>query len=420
VEINLKTQERSVRTVIVSDIHLGCRFAQAEHFLTFLRSVRPEQIYILGDFLDGWELRARWHWKSVYTQVIDRLFELAEGGTELYYTPGNHDEFLRIPDVQTLLEKSNLRVHIRDEFIFKTQDGKRFIVLHGDRFDIVEQKYQWLSIGTTYLYAPLLAVNSWLSRKWGHNGSRYSMCAFIKNKVKTAVRFFSHFEDSLRQYIERRHCDGIICGHIHTPGVTKSEGKTYINCGDWVENCTALVEHCNGELILESFFSKHVAAKYVFPAEVVTGEISGERIPEFADAAELDFESVASSVVVPAVVIATTDNEEAIPVVEARLNAVDIPAPPNYANGANGHGDSRNSMPSIGNAPYFEIADAHFPFLTEDDSQENRRISFPQSEHHSEFTEGPGRYASPVVIKPPEERQVVYAVANTEWGGNSG
>ncbi|MBS0265949.1 MAG: UDP-2,3-diacylglucosamine diphosphatase [Planctomycetes bacterium] len=262
------SQERRVRTIIVSDIHLGCRFSQAEHFLTFLKSVRPEQIYVLGDFLDGWKLKSRWHWTPVYTEIIDRLFELAEGGTELYYTPGNHDEFLRIPEIQRMLEKCQLPFRVQEEFVYETQGGQRFVMLHGDRFDIVEQNFQWVSVLMTYLYAPLLLLNSWLSRKTRRNGSRYAMCAFLKNQAKSAVRFFSHFEDKLRRYSELHHCDGIICGHIHTPGVKKSAGRTLINTGDWVENCTALVERQNGELVLESFFSDRVAPKYVFPAEV--------------------------------------------------------------------------------------------------------------------------------------------------------
>ena len=145
-DVSLKARERSVRTLIVSDVHLGCRFAQADHFLSYLNGVRPEQLYILGDFLDGWELSGRWRWKPVYSQIIDRLFDLAERGTELYYTPGNHDQFLRSHEVRCLRRKSGLCVNMGDEFVFETQDGRRFLVLHGDRFDVIEMHHQWLSV----------------------------------------------------------------------------------------------------------------------------------------------------------------------------------------------------------------------------------------------------------------------------------
>jgi UDP-2,3-diacylglucosamine pyrophosphatase LpxH len=279
-DIDLKARERSVRTLIVSDVHLGSRFAQADHFLTYLNRVRPEQLFILGDFLDGWELRSRWRWKLVYSQIIDRLFELAEGGTELYYTPGNHDQFLRSPEVRGLLNKSGLCVNMCDEFVFETQNGTRFLVLHGDRFDVVEQHHQWLSLLLTHVYEPLLSLNSWFNRLTGRQGSPYSACAFIKHKVKTAVRFLSHFEEMLVRYVRERGCDGIICGHIHTPGVVRSRSATYINTGDWVENCTALIEHHDGELVLESFFSSR-APQQVCPADAVSlNDISEAALPE--------------------------------------------------------------------------------------------------------------------------------------------
>jgi UDP-2,3-diacylglucosamine pyrophosphatase LpxH len=258
-DIDLKAQERSVRTLIISDVHLGCRHAQAEHFLTYLNQVRPEQLFILGDFLDGWELGFHWRWKPVYSQIVNRLFDLAEGGTELFYTPGNHDQFLRCPEVDRLLRKSGLCVNVRDEFVFESQTGQRFLALHGDRFDSIEMDHQWFSVFLSYVYSPLLSANGWLSKLTKRAGSPYSACAALKKKVKCAARFFSHFEDRLFGYARERGCDGVICGHIHTPGIIKSDAMTYINTGDWVENCTALVENHNGDLSLESFFPARAA-----------------------------------------------------------------------------------------------------------------------------------------------------------------
>jgi UDP-2,3-diacylglucosamine pyrophosphatase LpxH len=289
-DVSLKEQERSVRTLIVSDVHLGFRYAQAEHFLTYLNGIRPEQLFILGDFLDGWQLCTRWRWKPVYSQIIDRLFELAERGTELYYTPGNHDHFLRFPEVVRLLSKSGICVNVRDEFIFETQTGRRFLVLHGDRFDVVETSYQWLSVALTRIYEPMMFLNAWFSRLTGRTGSPYSVCAWIKHKAKTAVRFFSDFEDRLFRYVRSRRCEGVICGHIHAPGVASSASATYINTGDWVEHCTALVEHNDGELVLESFFPDRAPQRCCPTRAVVAERIAEPDVPEvcvpvFADGA---------------------------------------------------------------------------------------------------------------------------------------
>lgn len=270
--IDRNTYERNVRTVIVSDVHLGCRFAQAENFLAYLQTVRPEHLYILGDFFDGWALTARWRWEAVYSQIIDRIFDLAATGTELYYTPGNHDAFLRCPQVGQFLSRSGVVVNIQDEFVFETLDGRRLLLLHGDQFDVIESQYQWLSVLLTYAYEPLLSANWLVNRFSGRDCSPYRGCAVVKNKVKTAVRFFSHFEEQLKEYARQRNCDGAICGHIHTPTYNTSSGFTYINTGDWVENCTGLVEFHTGELVLESFYASH-------PLEQLASTSGRNRLP---------------------------------------------------------------------------------------------------------------------------------------------
>jgi len=264
-DIDPKAQERSVRTLIVSDVHLGCRYAQAENFLAYLRGVRPEQLFILGDFLDGWKLRSGWRWNATYSGILQRLFSLAERGTEIYYAPGNHDYFLRNPAVLGFIEKSGLEVTIRDEFVIEMLDGRRFLALHGDKFDCVEQRHQWLSVALTYLYEPLLYANWVANRLAGAATSPYAWCAYVKNKAKTIARFFSHFERRLEQYVRDRHCHGVICGHIHAPGITGLGDSVYINIGDWVENCTALVEHFTGEVVLESFFPQRAPQTVGWP-----------------------------------------------------------------------------------------------------------------------------------------------------------
>src|SRR5262245_12248759 len=127
--------ERRVRTLFVSDVHLGCRFAQADNFLSYIERIRPERIFILGDFFDGWKLGAKWHWPASHSRILKRLFDLALSGTTIHYTPGNHDAFFRNTEVRDLLERSGVRVDMEEEYVFDAQDGRRFLLLHGDKFD---------------------------------------------------------------------------------------------------------------------------------------------------------------------------------------------------------------------------------------------------------------------------------------------
>ncbi len=240
---------RPLRTVFVSDIHLGCRHSQAKTFLNFLNSIQPRQLYLVGDFIDGWKLRRRWRWNSVYSQILLRLCEMAHGGTRIFFTPGNHDDFLREPIIREVVSMGLVR--IRDEFIHQTADGRRFMVLHGDRFDRIETGARWMSIAATIAYDSFLAANSLVSRLSGKSIShQYSLGAALKKQVKHVVKFISDFESRLISHAEASDCTGVICGHIHSPTITLRDGVVYCNSGDWVENCTALIEEESGDLEL--------------------------------------------------------------------------------------------------------------------------------------------------------------------------
>ncbi|MBA4018916.1 MAG: UDP-2,3-diacylglucosamine diphosphatase [Pirellula sp.] len=250
--------QRRVRSLFISDIHLGCRFAQTENFMQFLEQIRPDRLYVLGDFFDGWKLSAGWYWPQLYTRLMNRLFDLSRAGTQIYYTPGNHDAFLRNGEVLKMIQNSGVKLRIEDEFVFEAQDGRRYLLLHGDKFDVVETKCQWLSVAVTFAYEALLSANWWYRRARPTPGrSPYSFCAKLKNFVKTGVRFMSHFEQNLFSYARKQGCTGVICGHIHTPGIFGSDEMRYLNTGDWVENCTALTEQYDGTMHLESFFPSH-------------------------------------------------------------------------------------------------------------------------------------------------------------------
>lgn len=245
----------SVRTLLISDLHLGCRHAQVEACLKFLRSYRPDQIYLVGDIIDGWKANRDWHWSSQCDEILTYFEQLIAEGTSIFYLPGNHDAFLRHKSASKLLPQALSNVQIADEFVFESLSGWRFLVTHGDLFDTVEQQAQWLSKAFAGLYDAILSGNRWISRRlFGTGRNPYAACALLKGRVKRAIKFISHFEDSIVAHARQRNCEGVICGHIHTPDLVHRADRLYCNTGDWVENCTGLVEHHDGRFCLESAY----------------------------------------------------------------------------------------------------------------------------------------------------------------------
>lgn len=235
---------RVVPALFISDIHLGCRHSQAGALLELLERYEPEKLYIVGDFIDGWKLKNRWRWHPEYDAVLRRLMALKRRGGELFYTPGNHDNFLR-----GFLANFGV-IDIQDRFVHTASDGRRYVVTHGDQFDRVEQSCQWLSLVASYAYDVLLTMN-WLgNRLRGKKHDPYAFCASVKAKVKRLVTHVSEFEEQLVADARESRCDGIICGHIHVPRIESLGDVAYLNTGDWVENCSALVEHTDGSFEL--------------------------------------------------------------------------------------------------------------------------------------------------------------------------
>jgi UDP-2,3-diacylglucosamine pyrophosphatase LpxH len=238
-------RQRRVRSVFLSDTHLGCRYAQAESLLDFLLQIQPDYLYLVGDIIDGWRLAKSWHWRPAFTRVLGRLIALGQAGTQVRYAPGNHDAFLR-----DFLHDFGL-LDIADEFVHYTADERRLLVLHGDRFDTVEIRAQWLSVVGAAAYDTLMWSNcqvNRLRRLAGYEPSHFS--GWVKRRVKRAVRFVSHFEERLARHGREMHCDGVVCGHVHTPQVANYAGLAYFNTGDWVENRSALIEWNDGSLEL--------------------------------------------------------------------------------------------------------------------------------------------------------------------------
>ena len=241
----LKTARR-VRTVWISDVHLGFPGCSADHLAGFLRSIQCEKLYLVGDIIDFWYMRRRRFWSQAHNNVVRCIFGKAKHGTEVVYIPGNHDEKLRDYDQWQL---GNIK--ICDDAIHETLDGRRLLVIHGDQFDYVMRHSRLLAIIGSFLYDWLLKANrvvNWVRGKLKKD--YWSLAAFLKHKVKNAVQYIGKYEEILAGEAERRGVDGLICGHIHRAEITQIGDVHYLNCGDWVESCTALVELWDGSIEL--------------------------------------------------------------------------------------------------------------------------------------------------------------------------
>ena len=234
----------SVRTVFISDVHLGTPGCQAEALLDFLRCVECETLYLVGDIVDGWQLMRRWYWPQAHNDVVQKVLRKARKGTRVVLVPGNHDEFAR-----RYLGHSFGGIEVVEDAIHQTADGRRFWVMHGDLFDGVVQCAPWLAHIGDGLYTVALRLNRALNSARARLGLPYwSLSRYLKLKVKRAVSFIGDFEAAVIREARRRGVDGVVCGHIHHAELRTVDGLTYANDGDWVESLTALVEHGDGRL----------------------------------------------------------------------------------------------------------------------------------------------------------------------------
>jgi UDP-2,3-diacylglucosamine pyrophosphatase LpxH len=208
--------------------------------------VESEYLYLVGDIVDGWRLRKRWFWPDQHHQILHRLLARAAQGTKVIYLPGNHDEALR-----EWIGGTFAGVRILHDAIHHTADGRRLLVIHGDGFDGVCREMKWLALVGSVAYDASLRLNSWLNtvRRWLGLGY-WSLSGFLKNQVKTAVKFVDRYERTITIEARRRGACGVVCGHVHKPEIRIIEGIQYCNDGDWVDSCSALVEHWDGRLEL--------------------------------------------------------------------------------------------------------------------------------------------------------------------------
>ncbi len=237
------------RAIWVSDVHLGTRHSQVGKLLDFLRETECEQLYFVGDFIDGWQLRRKWHWSDDYNVLIQKLLRKNRKHTRVTFVTGNHDEFL---EQFHGLNFGGLRLVERTVHV--AADGKRYLVIHGHKFDGLAHFNRLLDRIGSALYDRILDLNVWVNRVRRSLGFGYwSFASYVKLKAKAAMKYVTDYEDALIQFARKSGMNGVICGHIHRPEIRRVGDILYLNCGDWVENCTALAEDFNGKISLIRF-----------------------------------------------------------------------------------------------------------------------------------------------------------------------
>lgn len=239
-------EKTKVRTIWISDTHLGTPGAQARALADFLGKHECEQLYLVGDIIDGWQLQRTFYWPQEHTNVIRKILTRAKRGAKVFYVTGNHDEFLR-KFVDYRLEIGNIQ--LVNEVIHETADGRKLLVMHGDVFDVITRYHRWVAMAGDIAYNSMMLANRRFNQARRRIGLPYfSLSAYAKQKVKAAVNIVTEFEDSVAKECERRGLNGIVCGHIHHAQIRDIGDIEYFNCGDWVESCTALVEDFDGSM----------------------------------------------------------------------------------------------------------------------------------------------------------------------------
>ncbi len=237
--------EKTFRSIFISDVHLGSRDCKADILNNFLKNYTCDKLYLVGDIIDGWKIQQnKWRWKQSHSNVIRRILRHAKQGTEVIYIVGNHDEFLR----PMIPYGANFgRVEIVNQYEHIGIDGRRYLVVHGDLFDGISSLAPWISFLGDKAYDFVISVNTYFNRARHRLGFGYwSLSKYLKHRVKKAVDFIFKFETNLADYCKKRGFDGVICGHIHHAEIKNINGIAYMNDGDWVESCSALVEHHDG------------------------------------------------------------------------------------------------------------------------------------------------------------------------------
>ncbi len=238
---------KRVRTMFLSDIHLGTRACQADRLLAFLKEYESEYLYLVGDIVDIWAMGRSVYWPSARNTIVQKILRKARHHTKVFFIPGNHDEALK-----EFIGISFGAMDVVTDHVHVTANGQRLLILHGDEYDQITTCHRWLSVLGDISYTALVHINRILSyaRRKLRIGGHWSLADYAKRNVLKAVAYVGDFEQAAVRTAMQRGVDGVICGHIHTPAIKSIDGLTYFNCGDWVDNCTALVEHMDGRMEL--------------------------------------------------------------------------------------------------------------------------------------------------------------------------
>lgn len=264
-KVGSMAKTRKYRSVFISDIHLGTKGCQAELLLDFLKTVEAETWYLVGDIVDGWRLKRKWHWPQAHNDVVQKLLRKARRGARVIYIPGNHDESFR-----DYFGTHFGGVEVQKNAIHISANARKYLVVHGDEFDGVVMHAKWLAILGDYGYRALLTFNTMFNRVRRRLGFGYwSLSAYVKVKVKNALQFIENYEQALAEEAARHGVNGVICGHIHKAEQRMIGDIEYLNDGDWVESCTALVEHEDGQMEILHWADILAAQKRQVAGEVV-------------------------------------------------------------------------------------------------------------------------------------------------------
>ena len=236
---------QAVRAIFISDVHLGTRACQAESLLAFLREHESEYLYLLGDIIDFWAMNRSVQWAGAHNTVVQKVLRRARHGCKVFFIPGNHDEALR--------EYAGVAfgdIRVESEWIHETLDGRRYWLVHGDEYDQVTRHHRWVAVLGDVSYNALVRINLVLSRvrRLLRRPGYWSLAGYAKQKVKKAVSFIFDFEDAVAHAAAQRGVDGVVCGHIHSAADRRIGNVRYLNCGDWVDTCSAIVEHFDGRI----------------------------------------------------------------------------------------------------------------------------------------------------------------------------
>jgi len=274
--VNSDPEIRHYRTLFISDVHLGSKAAKADFLLDFLRTHEAETIFLVGAIVDCWRLKRSWYWPQDCNDVVQKLLRKARKGARIVYIPGNHDEFLRgFPGTHFG------GIEVAERMIHETADGKRYLVLHGDEFDVVVRNARLVAYLGDWAYDMAININIALAAIRRKLGMPYwSFSAWAKLQVKQAVNFIGEFQRVVAEEARRNEVDGVICGHIHHAVMEDIDGIHYVNTGDWVESCTAIAEHHDGRFELISWGHRIGAAsgkvKALAPPRATTVAMAAE------------------------------------------------------------------------------------------------------------------------------------------------